>query len=84
MPHARLYDRHDREIHEVQMIWADRLAIALWLVFGGLLGLVYAVWGDPGTFALLEKVVGTVVAMGWFAARVLDWLATGRIRYGTL
>jgi hypothetical protein len=65
---------------QAQMIWADRLAIVLWLLTGGLLGLVYAAWGDPGAFILFEKIVGTIIGGLWFAARVLDWGATGRIR----
>lgn len=68
---------------ERPMIWADRLAIAVWLVFGGLVGLVYAAWGEPGAFKVYEEVVGCVVVAIWFAARVLDWLISGRIRYGT-
>lgn len=68
---------------ERPMIWVDRLAIALWLVFGGLLGLVYAAWGMPGAFKAYEEVVGCVVLALWFTGRILDWLITGRIRYGT-
>jgi hypothetical protein len=44
--------------HEAQMIWADRLAIALWLLFGGLLGLVYAAWGDPGPSSCSKRSSG--------------------------
>lgn len=66
--------------HQPQMIWADRLAIVLWLLTGGLLGMVYAAWGDPGAFILFEKIVGTIVAGIWFACRVLDFGTTGRIR----
>jgi len=77
---ARYYDRMNREILEPRMIWADRLAIALWLLTGGLLGLVYAAWGMPGAFKMFETIVGCFIAALWFGMRVCDWLATGRIR----
>lgn len=67
-------------LHEPQMIWADRLAIVLWLLTGGLLGMVYAAFGDPGAFVIFEKIVGVLIGSLWFAARVLDWGATGRVR----
>lgn len=79
----RIYDRHNREVTETGMIWADRLAIAFWLFTGGLIGLTYAAWGDPGTFAICEKVSGVLTAFIWFGCRVLDFLVTGRIRHGT-
>lgn len=63
-----------------QMIWADRLAIVAWLLTGGLIGLVYLAWGEPGAFKAFEEVVGVAVGAMWFAGRVLDWGATGRIR----
>lgn len=64
-----------------EMIWADRLAIAFWLMTGGLLGLVYANWGEPGAFKAFEEVAGVVTMAIWFIGRILDWAFTGRIRY---
>lgn len=80
---ARYYDPRGTEVPEPKLLWADRVAIALWLLTGGLIGLVYAIWGDPGTFLIFEKIVGTIIFGLWFAARALDWAFTGRIRYGT-
>lgn len=67
-----------------EMIWADRIAIAFWLMTGGLLGLVYANWGEPGAFKAFEEVAGAVTVSIWFIARVMDWTVTGRIRHSTL
>ena len=77
---TQIYDGLGREIQEPRMIWADRLAIALFLLTGGLFAPVYALWGDPGAFATFEEVAGCFCAAIWFAARVLDFLFTGRIR----
>jgi hypothetical protein len=72
-------------VDDQPMIWVDRLAIALWLFFGFLIGLVYLAWGMPGAFKVYEEVVGCGVAAIWFSGRVLDWLFSGRIRpHGTL
>lgn len=81
---ARVYDRNWNEVAEPKMIWADRLAIALFLLTGGLVGMVYAFWGDPGTFVTCEQVSAFLTFGVWFAARVLDFIFTGRIRYGTV
>lgn len=84
MAKVHFFDRHNREIIEPQMIWADRLAIAFWLFTGGIIGLIYAAWGDPGAFALCEKISGVLTVILWFGCRVLDFLFTGRIRpHGT-
>jgi hypothetical protein len=80
MAAVRYYDPMNREIVGPQPIWADRLAIAFWLILGGLGGLVYAAWGVPGAFVLFEQIIGCFTAAAWFGLRVLDWLATGRIR----
>lgn len=80
---ARYYDPRGVEILEVKMIWADRLAIAFFLLTGGLLGIVYALWGVPGAFKTFEQVAASLSVAIWFAGRVIDFLVTGRIRHGT-
>lgn len=77
------FDPRHQEVLERPMIWADRLAIAFWLLTGGLGGIVYALWGDPGAFGFFEQIIGGLTFISWFSLRVLDWLFTGRIRYGT-
>lgn len=77
---VRIFDRYGFEVPERQMIWADRVAIAFWLLTGGLIGAVYAMWGMPGYFVGFEQVAGVSTVAIWFACRVIDFAFTGRIR----
>lgn len=81
---TQIHDAEWRPVRGGRLIWADRWAIAFFMLTGGLLGLAYALWGDPGTFVICEKIAGSLTAVLWFFARVLDFAATGRIRYGTV
>ncbi|WP_298800097.1 hypothetical protein [uncultured Devosia sp.] len=76
----RLYNRHGFEIPEPSFIWADRLGIGFWLLIGFPGSLVYLFWGDPGAFKLFEQIIGVLTLGFWFSLRVIDWMATGRIR----
>ena len=62
------------------MIWADRLAIGIFLLTGGLIGLQYAFLGNPGTFPVVEEISAALSASTWFICRVADFIFTGRIR----
>lgn len=77
---ARYHAPVTLEMVEARIIWADRLGIALWLLTGGLFGLVYLVWGDPGAFKAFETVTGLFSFAVWFICRVIDFAGTGRIR----
>lgn len=80
MRHARYYAPNGVEITARKLIWADRIAIAFWALTGGLIGLVYAGWGDPGAFKTFEQIAGVATFGLWFIARVLDFAVTGRVR----
>lgn len=80
---ARFYDPHGVEIREPTLIWADRLAISFFLLTGGLIGMVYAFWGMPGYFQAFEEAAASLTFALWVIFRVMDFLATGRIRHGT-
>lgn len=70
------------------MIWADRLALGLYLIVVVLIGIPW--WalvefgiakGPFDTFWEVCKWIGLVVGLPlWVVLRIIDWVATGKVR----
>lgn len=62
------------------MIWADRIALGVSLIGAIVLSLLLRVWLEPNHLQAVAWLVGVVGGSLWLVLRIVDFMATGRIR----